>query len=148
MDFRCPWKLLLTGMLAPAPEDRSVSLDVSIDARDTGLPLPLGSIDPCRATSRQSVGDPGIYGADRTAKLPLGLRAPRQWRQERRRNRRTNVRNARVIAILVLVVILGGIGIAFALGSKNPSGHDDHSRADDDRSSFDDHDLASRFRTL
>jgi hypothetical protein len=32
----------------------------------------------------------------------------------------TNVRNARVIAILVLVVILGGIGIAFALGSKNP----------------------------
>ena len=114
-----PWKLLLTGMLAPAPEDRLSALDVS-----TMLATPAFRSPWVRSTPSSDittiVGDPGNIRGGQDGET--SIRAPRASPMAPRTapKQTTNVRNARVIAILVLVVILGGIGIAFALGSKNP----------------------------
>jgi len=108
-----PWKLLLTGMLAPRPRTASVRSTCRRCSRHRPS-APLGSIDPVerhhdnRRRPRQYTGGQDGETSIRAPRAsPMAPRtAPKQT---------TNVRNARVIAILVLVVILGGIGIAFAL---------------------------------
>ena len=112
-----PWKLLLTGMLASVPDDRLSALDVS-----TMLAAP----------AFRSPWVPAIVSADETTIVHDGARlrggqdgetsiiapraAPTPSRGAATRPDRT--RDRRIIAALVLVLILGGIGLAFAFGSR------------------------------
>jgi len=135
------WKLLLTGCSRPRPRTASVRSTCRRCSRHRPS-APPGFDRPRRATSRQSSATRNIR-ADRTAKLPLGLRAPRQWRQngaetDDKRSQRSGDCHPGTRGDTRC------IGIAFPWDRRTLR-HDDHSRADDDRSSFDDHDLAFDF---
>src|SRR5579863_8705234 len=111
-----PWRLLLTGMLASVPDDRLSALEVS-----TMLAAPAYRSPWVRSESSSDmttiVGDPGRLrgGQDGETSIVAPRAAPMVRPSPTNPNR---VRNARIIAALVLVVILGGLGLAFALGSK------------------------------
>jgi serine/threonine protein kinase len=114
-----PWKLLLTGMLADAPENRLSALDVS-----TMLAAPAFRSPWVRATPASDVttivGDAGKLrgGQDGETTITPPRVALGPTRTPPANPNRT--RNLWLIAALVLVVILGGIGLAFALASNGP----------------------------
>lgn len=114
-----PWKLLLTGMLASGPGDRLSALDVS-----TMLAAP----------AFRSPWVPSMISSDETTIVPDAARlrggqdgetsiiaprdAPAPTRAPALRTNRT--RDPRLIAGLVVVLVLAGIGLAFAFGSNTP----------------------------
>jgi eukaryotic-like serine/threonine-protein kinase len=114
-----PWKLLLTGMLAPTPDDRLSALDVS-----TMLATPAFRTPWVRSTPTSDlttiVGDPGKLrgGQDGETSITAPRAAPMSPRTAAANPNR--VRNTSIVVALVVLVILGGIGLAFALGSKTP----------------------------
>jgi hypothetical protein len=116
-DLPVPWKLLLTGMLASNPEERLSALDVS-----TMLAAPAFRSPWVRSTPSSDmttiVGDAGKLrgGQDGATSITPPRVAPSATRTAPADPNRT--RNMTLIALLVLVVVLGGIGLAFALGSK------------------------------
>ena len=114
-----PWRLLLTGMLAPEPEDRLGALDVSAMLATPAFRSPWVRTVPASDlttivgdTSKLRGGQDGETSITAPRTSPMAPRTPPQNADSRR--------NALWIAALVLVVILGGVGLAFALGSKNP----------------------------
>ena len=115
-DLPVPWRLLLTGMLASAPEDRLSALDVS-----TMLAAPAFRSPWTRSTPSSDittiVGDVGRLrgGQDGATSITPPRVAPSATRAARTDPNRT--RNTTLIVALVVVVILGGVGLAFALGS-------------------------------
>jgi serine/threonine protein kinase len=116
-DLPVPWRLLLTGMLASAPEDRLSALDVS-----TMLAAPAFRSPWVRSTPSSDlttiVGDAGKLrgGQDGATSITPPRVAPSATRTPPA-DPNPN-RNMILIAALVVVVILGGIGLAFALTSK------------------------------
>lgn len=114
-----PWKLLLTGMLAPIPDDRLSALDVSTMLATPGFrtpwirTTPSGDLTTIVGDSRKSRG-----GQDGETSIVAPLAAPMSRRTTKTSPNAT--RNARVIAVVTLVVILAGVGLALALSSKNP----------------------------
>ena len=109
-----PWKLLLTGMLAPIPDDRLSALDVS-----TMLAAPAFRTPWVRTTSSSDittiVGDPGQLrgGQDGETTITPPRVAPNATRAPSASSNRT--RNTLLVA--AVVVILGAVGLAFALES-------------------------------
>ena len=116
-DLPVPWRLLLTGMLASNPEERLSALDVS-----TMLAAPAFRSPWVRSTPSSDmttiVGDAGKSrgGQDGATSITPPRVAPSATRSAPASPNRT--RNTTLIAALVVVVILGGVGLAFALGSK------------------------------
>lgn len=114
-----PWKLLLTGMLAAAPEDRLSAHDVSTMLATPGFRTPWV---PAIAASDETtiVGNVGRLrgGQDGETSIVAPLAAPMAVRPAPKRA--DTVRNRRIIAAVVAVVILAGIGLAVALGSSSP----------------------------
>lgn len=114
-----PWRLLLTGMLAPTPDDRLSALDVS-----TMLATPAFRAPWVRPTSLSDVttivGDPRASrgGQDGETSIIGPRPAPPATRTPPKSS--SGTRNTWLIALLALIAILGGLGIAFALGSKSP----------------------------
>ncbi|HXC19046.1 MAG TPA: serine/threonine-protein kinase [Acidimicrobiales bacterium] len=114
-----PWRLLLTGMLATAPEDRLSALDVSsmIAApafRVPWVPVVMSSDDTTIVSdTRRSRG-----GQDGETSIIAPRAAPSAPRAAPANPNR--VRNTRIVAGIVLALILGGVGLAFALGSNGP----------------------------
>lgn len=114
-----PWKLLLTGMLAPIPDDRLSALDVS-----TMLAAPAFRTPWVRTTSSSDittiVGDPGQLrgGQDGETTITPPRVAPYAMRAPSASSNRT--RNTLLIAAVVVVVILGAVGLAYALESHGP----------------------------
>jgi len=113
-----PWKLLLTGMLASSPEDRLSALDVSTMLATPAFrapwvqPTPLSDVTTIVGDARTGRG-----GRDGDTSIV----APRSSPATRTGPTNPNgARNARVIAVAVLVVVLAGIGLAYALGSNSP----------------------------
>jgi serine/threonine protein kinase len=113
-----PWRLLLTGMLASVPDDRLSALDVStmIAApafRSPWIPLTTSSDVTTIVHGGQSRGGQGGE---------TSIIAPRSAPTPTRGNTSgtSPIRNPWIIAAIVLVLVLAGIGLAFALGSKNP----------------------------
>jgi hypothetical protein len=114
-----PWKLLLTGMLASTPEDRLSALDVSTMLATPAFRSPW--VRPVPSSDLTTiVGDAGKRrgGQDGETSIVAPRATPLSPRTAPKNP--NGVRNARVIAVLVLVVILAGVGLAFALGSKGP----------------------------
>src|ERR1700722_20410175 len=111
-----PWKLLLTGMLATAPEDRLSALDVSTMLATPGFRTPWVRTAAASDLTRIA-GDPRRLrgGQDGETSIVAPRAAPVAPRTAQKKT--DSARNARIIAALVLVVILAGVGIAFALGS-------------------------------
>jgi len=119
MDFRCRGNCSSPGCSRRArgpPPVRSTCRRCSRHRPSA----PPGFDRPRRATSRQSSGDPGNIRGGQDGETSIRLRAPSPMAPRTAPKTDDKRSQARVIAILVLVVILGGIGIAFALGSKNP----------------------------
>jgi serine/threonine protein kinase len=113
-----PWRLLLTGMLASSPDDRLSALDVStmLAAPAFGAPwVADASSSDMTTIVGAAVGRRG--GHDETSILAphASSTAPRATSTQSRRTK-----NTRIIAVLVVVLILGGVGLAFALSPKNP----------------------------
>jgi serine/threonine protein kinase len=116
-DLPVPWRLLLTGMLAAKPEDRLSALDVS-----TMLAAPAFRSPWVRSTPSSDlttvVGDAGKLrgGQDGETTItpprvaPVASRTPPPASSDRNRTI--------LIVALVAIVILGGVGLAFALTSK------------------------------
>jgi serine/threonine protein kinase len=114
-----PWKLLLTGMLAPQPEERLSASDVSAMLATPAFRSPWVRTAPASDVTTV-VGDVGRLRGGQDGET--SITAPRAAAMAPRSTpKNTNDRNnALWIAALVLVVILGGVGLAFALGSKSP----------------------------
>jgi eukaryotic-like serine/threonine-protein kinase len=116
-DLPVPWRLLLTGMLATAPDDRLSALDVS-----TMLAAPAFRSPWIRSTPASDmttvVGDAQRLrgGQDGATSITPPRVAPSATRTAPTDPNRT--RNTWLVVALVVVVILGGVGLAFALGSK------------------------------
>jgi eukaryotic-like serine/threonine-protein kinase len=112
-----PWKLLLAGMLAPAPEDRLSALDVS-----TMLVAPAFRAPWVRSTPASDVttvvGDAARLrgGQDGATSITPPRDAPLPSRSTAHDPNR--VRNNWLIVAAVVLVIAAGIGLAFALTSK------------------------------
>jgi serine/threonine protein kinase len=114
-----PWKLLLTGMLAPIPDDRLSALDVSTMLAAPAFRNPWVRMSPASDLTTIA-GDAGKArgGQDGETTItpprvaPIATRGPSASA--------TRTRNTRLIAALAAVVILGGVGLAFALGSNGP----------------------------
>ncbi len=114
-----PWRLLLSGMLASVPDDRLSALDVSTMLASPAFRSPWVP-SPSSSDVTTIVGDAGRSrgGQDGETSI-IGPRAAPTA------NRATTFRSGRdlnywIIGAIVLVLILGGVGLAFALGSKNP----------------------------
>jgi serine/threonine protein kinase len=115
-----PWRLLLTGMLAPVPEDRLSALDVSTMLASPGFQTPWVRSD-ASGDLTTIVGDPRMLRGGRDGET--SIRAPRAAPSAPRpvAKNPNAVRNAWMIGVLALVVILGGLGIASALAKSPPT---------------------------
>jgi serine/threonine protein kinase len=116
-----PWRLLLTGMLATAPEDRlsahEASTMLATPAFHAAWTPPDLSSDVTTIVGETSRLRGGQDGA--TVMIP-----PREPPTPRRGTTSTPSRSPAtrwIIAAIVLVIVLGGIGLGLALGTSAPS---------------------------
>jgi len=111
-----PWKLLLTGMLADAPDDRLSALDVSTMLAAPAFRAPWVRSTPASDVTTVVANAGKVRGGQdgETTITPPRVALASTRTPPSNPNR---TRNLWLIAALVLVLVLGGIGLAFALGS-------------------------------
>jgi serine/threonine protein kinase len=114
-----PWRLLLTGMLASVPEDRLSALDVSTMIATPAFRAPwVRTVSPSDLTT--IVGDPRKLRGGQDGETSINAPKASPVAPRAATKKPGSARNAQVIAALVLLVVLAGVGIAFAVGSKSP----------------------------
>ncbi len=115
-----PWRLLLTGMLASAPDERLSALDVSTMLTTPAYAVPW--IRPNLSSDETTiVGDVGRLrgGQDGATSVIPPRTAPSPSRSVSVSSNASST-SRWVIGAIVLGVILVGTGVGFALGTKSP----------------------------